>query len=296
MIRLILILFLTVSGVCCSAAESENAIDQRILVACATDPDAGTYRYVHKHFSGDPAVQGVIADPSPDKITGWIGKNRLGLAIAGVGSLVSAGKLDDAQIRRFSLMILGRMDRKDVFFGKAKPAFAWLQIEDKHDMTAEQFTGVAPLLTDPLVALSVYRNLPDATVAALVKEDSFATLASVTQASILEMAISRKIVTADDPATETRLQQAAKGSADGKIAWFTYTRRRDPAIVGEYARFIEGLAKAKDDTNLMVLLSQTADLRTKLDIQNLAVGEKTKVRILKLNAGGDDLPEGEDGK
>ena len=289
-------LFLLFIGSLCGAVEEvEAAFDQRVLIACATNPEAKSYLYLEKYLAQDDSAKKYLKDVNADAVLDWAAKkNKFGLAQAGVGFLIKANNIEPAVIRKVSLLVLANMNQKDVFFGKAKPAFAWLQIEDKGDLNTEQFADISPLLKNPLVAATVYKSVPDKSVLDLIRGEKFSELDSSIQVNLLETALNRKLITPTDAGIEEKLQNAAKGSFDGKIAWFTYTQRRDAAIVTEYEATIEALAKKNDQMGLMVLLSQTPDLRSKIDIQNLHLNDALKTKILKMNAGGDFILESEE--
>ena len=290
-------ILLLLCSMCGAMEEVEAAFDQRVLVACATNPEAKSYLYLEKYLSQDDSAKKYLKDVNPAIVLEWAAKkSKFGLAQAGVGVLIKTNSIDAAVIRKVSLLVLANMNQKDVFFGKAKPAFAWLQIEDKGDFTTEQFADISPLLKNPMVAANVYKSIPDKNVVDLIRGDKFSELDSSIQVNLLETALTRRLISSTDAGVEEKLQNAAKGSFDGKVAWFTYSQRRDASIVAEYEATIEALAKKNDQMGLMVLLSQTPDLRSKVDIQKLRLSDALKTKILKMNAGGDFIMESEEEK
>ena len=208
-----------------------------------------------------------------------------GLVQLGVGCLLETKSISDAEVRLFSLKVIAKSDRQRVFFGEAKPAFAWLHQQDTARMGLAELPDVQPLFKHPLILPLVMQEISDETLSAALNSKEFPKMAPAFKVAVVETSITKQLIDPATPAIEGLLRALAADSIDGKITWFTYTRTRDEALMTAYAKAVEDLVKAKDDPMLFVLVTQASDLLARLDVQQLQVDEAAKLRLLRLKAG-----------
>lgn len=270
-----------------AAAEvpAERALDKKVLSACASNPKAATYLYVADLFGRDPAAKEFITGITLERVKQKDDQGMYGLVQLGVGCLLESKAISDAEVRLFSLRVIAKSDRQKVYFGEAKPAFAWLSQQDTARMGLAELAAVQPLFTHPLILSLVMPSITDETLSAALNSKEFPKMVPEFKIAVVETSITKKLIDPATPAMETLLRALAADSIDGKITWFTYTRTRDEALMTAYAKTVEDLVKAKDDPMLFVLVTQASDLLARLDVQQLHVDEAAKLRLLRLKAG-----------
>lgn len=290
---LVCLLVVAMSGkLCCGEVDVRGmgALDKRILIACATDPNGSSYKLLHRLFVVDTEAKPVADAIDANLVDAAIQARMYGIAQFCVGGLHTKGAATATQLRGWSAAIIARMDRQSSYMGKAKPALTWLNLEDDKKYTPADLPLLAPYMAHPLVAATIIKDVDPATLGALVRSPQYQAIAIEGKVFFLEAAVNAKAIDHRSPEVQAILPELGKASPLGAVLRYRLATIRDEALAADYGASLEAAFKAKDRFTMMQLEIAGMDLVPLLNLQGLNLDDATKSRLLKQSAGGKYVP------